>query len=421
MTSAQAAALKKYQDNLPMTDAERAALAEYQASVEQFRNTDPAQFHTTGDLTPQALGDTALADVRTDPKYKEHELAALRELEQQSRDGFTAADRADIARAEQQANRANRGRIGAIKQSMAARGAGGTGMELVAQMQSAQDANEMEALRALEREGNMMDRKHQATMDLGRMSGGMQARDYQQAADRARARDAIAQFNVSNSNSAQAASLANRQNVANMNVNATNQHARDVMGAGQGAAQFAYGAAGANRDRALGGAQLEYNAATEDENRRLLAEQEKQRQKAAKNQALGQGIGAAGGAIVGGFFGSAAGPAGTYLGASAGGAAGGALGGGIGSYLSDKRAKQDVKPENDLNIEAFLATLEPKSYTYKGDTKPRHGVLAQDLEKSVIGRDMVTDGPDGLKHVSVPDAISALLSAVAHLNKKMKG
>jgi len=225
---------KKSQEQLEAEAAERAAqqaaFEDAQKATDEFVNAGPAKYETGEkfnfealspaeklkfeSLSPgeklqwQALGSpeqqkqSGMADIATDPRYKDAELAALRELEDQSQNGFTARDRADMARVEASVNRANRGRQGAIQQNMQARGMTGSGMDLVAQMQSAQDADEIAAMRALEREGMMQERKSQATMGLGSMSSNLQSRDFGQAAAKAQAQDAIDRFNVANSNEA---------------------------------------------------------------------------------------------------------------------------------------------------------------------------------------------------------------------------
>jgi hypothetical protein len=380
-----------------MTPAQLKALKEYQDAVDAYTSGEQQQYDSQGNLVTEDLGSSAMEGIESDPDVKKHELAALRELEEQSREGFTARDRADLARVENQTNRANKGRIGAIQQNMQARGMGGSGMDLVAQMQSSQDANEVAAMRALEQEGMMMDRKSDATQRLGMMFGNMQARDFSQAAAKAQAADEIARFNAANRNDANRFNIGNRQDVSNRNVAGANQFAETSMNA------------------KLGGAQMGYNAATEEENRRLLEEQERKRRKAAQQQAVGQMIGGVAGGVGGAVFG---GPAGAAMGASAGSSLGGSA---ANAYGSDKRLKKDVAPEHDANIEAFLATIQPKSYTYKDDDKPKHGVIAQDLAKSKIGADMLESDENGMAHVKIPDAISALLQAVAHLNKKVGG
>ena len=167
----------------------------------QYQSLAPAEKLQWQSLSPaEKQAQSGMADIKTDAKYKDHEMAALRELEDQSQNGFTARDKADMARTESEVNRANKGRLGAIQQNMQARGMSGSGMDLVAQMQSSQDANEIAAMRALEQEGMMQDRKSQATMNLGQMSSQLQSRDFGQEATKAQAQDAINRFNTQNSN-----------------------------------------------------------------------------------------------------------------------------------------------------------------------------------------------------------------------------
>jgi hypothetical protein len=374
-----------------MTPEQLAALEQYQGAIGDYVNGSPEQYGVAGNLSAENLGPSAMEGISTDPRYHENELAALRDLENQSRDGFTARDRANLAQAEQQANRANQGRIGAIKQQMAARGGAGTGMEMVAQMQSSQDSNELEAMRALEIAGMASDRRAQATRDMGNMSSQLQQRDFGQAAAKAQAKDQIAKFNNTNRMDANRFNLGNRQDVANKNTAGANTFRDSAMQA------------------KLGGAQMGYNAATELANRDLLNQEEWRKREEAKRKGLMGTVGGVAGGVFGGMFGGA-------QGASAGVSGGSQLGG---AYGSDKRLKKDVAPEHEGNIEAFLATIQPKSYSYKDEDKPRHGVLADDLEKSIIGSDMIRRDEAGMRHVDIPDAISALMQAVAHLNKKV--
>lgn len=380
-----------------MTPDQAKALKEYQDAVDAYANGGQQQYSNQGDLVSEDLGASQMGDIHTDPAYKEHEMAALKELEDQSRNGFTASDKAAMAGAESQANRANAGRIGAIKQNMDARGMGGSGMDLVAQMQSSQDANELEAMKELERTGMMADRKTAATQQLGSMSSNLQQRDFGQAAQKAQAADQIARFNNANRMQAQQYNVGNHQNVANQNVAGANTFSHNVMGAKTGAAQVGY------------------DAATEEENRQELLRQQREAKRAAKRRAMGQ--------LAGGVLGGAAGmyaSGGSPQGGAAGAGAGSNLGGGVmDAFGSDPGLKDNLAPEHEANMDAFLALLEPKSYTYKGEDKPRHGVSADDLAKSKLGTDMLRVDEDGMKHVDVKDAVSTLLAAVAHLNKKV--
>jgi len=344
-----------------MTPAQKKALKDYEDTIKAYSENPQAQYTSQGHIVNEDLGNSAMGDVTTDPKYKEHELAALRELEDQSKNGFTASDRADMARVETSVNRANRGRIGAIQQNMLARGMGGSGMELVANLQSSQDANEIAAMKALEQEGMIQDRKSQATRDLGGMSASLQSRDFAQAAEKARAKDAIAQFNNANRNNANRVNLSNDQNVSNLNVGSANDFSQNKMTANAGLATMGY------------------NAATEEENRRLLAEEERRRQKAAKK--------AAGGAMIGGIIGAGAGFA-------AGGPAGASVGYGMGSSFGQAAG----------------------SYAHGGKV-PGEAEFPGDDERNDTVTIKVSPGEMIIPRTKV-DAVQDLLKAVARLNKK---
>ena len=97
--------------------------------------------------------------------------------------------------------------------------------------------------------------------------------------------------------------------------------------------------------------------------------------------------------------------------------------GNIGSAISDKRAKKKVE-DGDKNVSAFLDHLAAKTWTYKDQEKHgigrQTGVMAQDLEKSLIGKQMVKEGPDGVKMVDYGKGFAGVMAAIAHLNQQIK-
>lgn len=362
--------------------AQAQAIQEYLAALAEYKKTGVVPYEYQGDLTAdfledaKDLDDTTLKDIETNPAYDQYTMDALRQLEGIATSGMTDADRADMARLEQDVNRQNAGRVGAIRQNMAARGLDGSGSEIVMQMQAAQDAADRQALAALEKSGQMQTNRQNATMNLGNMAQGLQAQQWNQKAQVANAQDAINQFNTNNknqvaqynnqlANQTNQYNAGNRQANANLNTEAQNQFNQNVV---QNAGQ---------------GAQIQYNQAADSANRAIQQQTNKQQ---AKNQGIGNLIGAAGA---------------------------------IGAFMSDEEVKDNVQDESPEAIEDFLNKLSGKSYNYKGEDKPRHGILAQDLEQSKIGSDMIRD-VDGLKGVDVNDAIGALFQAVAHLNRKVK-
>jgi hypothetical protein len=93
--------------------------------------------------------------------------------------------------------------------------------------------------------------------------------------------------------------------------------------------------------------------------------------------------------------------------------------------MSDEEQKEDIKPSKDdasKMIEEFMEAM--KSYTYeykkgKGNPKGEHtSVMAQDLEKSDLGKQMVKDTPKG-KMVDYAQGMAPLFAAIAELNEKV--
>lgn len=91
--------------------------------------------------------------------------------------------------------------------------------------------------------------------------------------------------------------------------------------------------------------------------------------------------------------------------------------------MSDEREKKDIKGA-DKDMKAFLDALTASNYEYKDTKKPgtakgeRYGVMAQDLEKSKVGKSMVEETENG-KQVNYGQALGAILASQAALNKRL--
>lgn len=102
-----------------------------------------------------------------------------------------------------------------------------------------------------------------------------------------------------------------------------------------------------------------------------------------------------------------------------------ALSAGIGAAAkaSDERGKMDVRNGSE-DVKKFLDTLQSHTYKYKNPSAPGAGpgehtsVMAQELEKSKIGKSMVMDTPAG-KMVDYAKGLPAILAAQAELNKRL--
>lgn len=154
----------------------------------------------------------------------------------------------------------------------------------------------------------------------------------------------------------------------------------------------------------------------------LVAQAEAERFKQAQEQAAADAkfAGQIGSALLGtaGAIGGAA--IGGPVGAQVGGAAGQGVGQGAGQMMSDKRAKTRVSDAGD-SVKSFLEAISAKKYDYKHapEAQKRVGVMAQDLEKSEIGKSLVKETPAG-KSVDIAQALGASLAANAELHKRIK-
>jgi hypothetical protein len=94
------------------------------------------------------------------------------------------------------------------------------------------------------------------------------------------------------------------------------------------------------------------------------------------------------------------------------------------ALISDERKKTGIT-DGDDDVRAMLDALKAHDFQYKEPSEPgaapgkRTGVMAQDLEKSMAGRALVHDTPDG-KVIDSPQAIGAMLAALADMNKRMR-
>ena len=93
---------------------------------------------------------------------------------------------------------------------------------------------------------------------------------------------------------------------------------------------------------------------------------------------------------------------------------------GTAAAVSDVRAKENIT-KADAKVEQLLDAMEPYEYDYKDSKhggKKNLGIMAQDLEKSDVGKQIVIDGP--LKMVDMKRALMAALASNANLHKRLK-
>jgi hypothetical protein len=97
---------------------------------------------------------------------------------------------------------------------------------------------------------------------------------------------------------------------------------------------------------------------------------------------------------------------------------------GLGLLTSDEQAKTDVQPGAPL-VRDMLDQLKAHDYEYKDPKQPgadegRHvSVMAQELEKSELGRRLVKETPTG-KQVDYGRGLGTMLAALADMNARVK-
>ena len=90
------------------------------------------------------------------------------------------------------------------------------------------------------------------------------------------------------------------------------------------------------------------------------------------------------------------------------------------AVMSDENTKKQIEP-SDGKARDFLEVIKPKVYEYKNEANgegKQLGIIAQDLEKSELGKAMIKETPEG-KQVDFGKGFGAVLAAVAEINQKL--
>lgn len=329
---------------------------------------------------------SALESMNLDPGAMNAQLEALNQLQDISRNGgMTDVDKARLANIQSQMGAQERGSREAIMMNARERGVAGGGAELAAQFANQQASADRANLEGLNVNAQAQQAALEAIKASGAMGGQIRGQQFGEASTVASAKDAINRFNTANRqdvvnantaarNAAAAQNLSEKQRVADSNVGLRNQE-REI---GANARQQGYDNA---LNKASGIAGQYQNIANAADERR------KQRQ-----------------AFTGGVIGAA------------GQAASGAL------AKSDEREKENIE---DVDLDDFMGSLKPKSFEYKEPDSPGAtdgttvGVMAQDVEKTPVGRTMVKETKDG-KMLDMQKGFSVVLAALAALHDKLE-
>jgi hypothetical protein len=93
--------------------------------------------------------------------------------------------------------------------------------------------------------------------------------------------------------------------------------------------------------------------------------------------------------------------------------------------FSDERAKTEVGTTDPKALQAFMDSIHAHQYRYKDPTAPGAGPgtyispMAQEIEKTPVGRGAVFEGPDGHKMVNYGHLAGTMLAGQAMLNERL--
>jgi len=352
------------------------------------------------------VGGSEFENIEGDPRLRDEQMASLGALQELANNGgMNAQDQANLARIQSQASQADRGRREAILQNAAQRGMGGSGMELLAQLDSSQAATDRQAQEGLDVAGMAQDRALQAMMQGGNLAGNIRGQDHGEDSQRAAAMDAISKFNAgtttSNNQFNTSGAYGAQQDTATntLNTQKTNADFKQASNAinTQGRQEVANNSADIKNDEARANTitipQQNFQNATGISDKAALTEKEaadaRQRKRDRENASSAQA-------------------------AQAGVA--------IAAAMSDERAKKDVKDVNKLDMDDFLATIQPKNYKYKDEKHGKGdftGIIAQDLLKSKLGADAVVQVEDDKMGYDKDKMQGIILAALKHLDNKI--
>lgn len=383
------------------------AVAEYEKLnppvIEEY---NPDQYQWNGDLQLEGVDsgkginyqdiDNAFGGVSTDPILREKQLASLGALDSIiTGGGFNATDRANLNRVQSEAAQADRGRREAILQNMSARGMGGSGMELLAQLQSSQAATDRQSQAGLDIAGMAQQRALDAIMKQGALSGGVREQDFGEAAQKAQAANAIAQFNANNKMNVNQFNKQNELDVAKFNANTQNN-------ANQANWQGKQNIADKNIEL-INQAQMQnkiINPQQNFQNQANIAQGKANAQVGMANdwQQNAAQKSAKDGQIINGIAG---------LGAA-------------GLMASDKRVKKEIKSINPKDIEEFMLAVKPKSFKYKGSDEKKQGFIMQDILDTKIGKEIARQDNTGVLGFDPQSLQGVMLAAISELSKEKK-
>lgn len=181
------------------------------------------QLVSEGNLTPEELGQTSLAGISLDPRYKQAQMNALKEMQDLGRTGLGAEDRFALSNIQDSIANQEQARQAGILRNMQEQGSLDSGEQLASQLMSSQAATQSANRQGQELAAQAAQARRQALEQSSNMAGNMSQAEYGQKSDVARAKDVAAQFNAQNRFGVQQYNLGNKQRLSEANVGTRNE------------------------------------------------------------------------------------------------------------------------------------------------------------------------------------------------------
>lgn len=328
---------------------------------------------------------TSFSDISTDPRLRDAQMAALSSLQDIANSGgLTAIDKAKIGEITSRLGQEERGAREAIVQRSAEQGRGGTPLELAALLENQQGSATRASQEGADVAAMAEQRALEALTNAGNLGGQIRSQEFGEQSDIASAKDLMARFNAEHLNTSEEANAARRMTAQEQNL-AERQRIADANA----------GIRGENRSIAADAKQTAYE--NELDKRKsiaaaLSAQAQDKIERAKRHDA---------------FIGNLVGTAGTVSAAAV--------------SKSDERSKniEDGSPDMD----SFMESLKPIAFKYKNPESKgaapgeNVGVVAQDVEKTPVGKTMVKDTGGG-KMLDMQKGFGVILAALAALHDK---
>lgn len=325
-----------------------------------------------GLLEAEQLGRSAYEDIELDPRLQAAQMSALEDISDVARTGLGAEDRLALEEIKRQAAGQAQAQRASTLQQMEARGLGDSGASLAAQLSAGQQAADTQAMQGMRQAAQAQQARMSALGQQSGMASQMQGQQLGLASQKAGASDTISQFNAQNRQNVAAQNLAARQAIENQRAATRNQESIYNV---------------TELPRSQFGMEMQKAGALTGQGQNLANLYGQQGLAQAQAQA--------------GMWGSM-------------------IEGGARAYASDEKKKTNIE---DYSSEEFLDKLKPYTYDYKNPERDgegrQAGVMAQDLEKTEVGKQSVIDTDEG-KMVDYNKLGPTMLASLVELNERLK-